>query len=84
LTVPRSSRAGGAFKSRDAAGGAGVKLGLFAKKATDPVCGMKVDPQSAKWKFDHEGTAYYFCGSGCMQRFQENPAKFLASGPTGM
>ncbi|HEX9708920.1 MAG TPA: YHS domain-containing protein [Candidatus Thermoplasmatota archaeon] len=57
---------------------------LFAKKETDPVCGMKVDPQTAKWRTEHDGTTYSFCSSGCKLRFEENPGKFLASGPTGM
>jgi Cu+-exporting ATPase len=59
-------------------------MGLFGKKAKDPVCGMSVDLATAKYKFEHEGTPYYFCSGGCMARFADNPGKFLASGPTGM
>ncbi len=59
-------------------------MGLFGKKETDPVCGMKVDPATAKFKHEHAGKTYYFCGPGCQARFAENPDKFLASGPTGM
>ncbi|HEX4893085.1 MAG TPA: YHS domain-containing protein, partial [Hyphomicrobiaceae bacterium] len=27
----------------------------------DPVCGMTVDPATAKHSHTHEGTTYYFC-----------------------
>ena len=55
-------------------------MGLFgAKKETDPVCHMSVDAQTAKWKSDHEGKTYYFCGPGCKQKFDANPYKFLGS-----
>ncbi len=47
-------------------------------QATDPVCGMKVDPQSAKASFEHGGVTYYFCCDGCRTRFQADPAKYLA------
>ncbi len=45
--------------------------------ATDPVCGMKVDPASAAGKADFEGKTYYFCSKHCLQSFQKEPAKFL-------
>src|ERR1043165_2690218 len=35
----------------------------------DPVCGMRVDPESARAKglvLTHEGRDYVFCGKGCM------------------
>ncbi len=47
-------------------------------KATDPVCGMTVDPSSAKHVFEHEGVTYYFCCAGCWTKFQSDPAKYLA------
>ncbi|MDV3278564.1 MAG: YHS domain-containing protein [Nitrososphaerales archaeon] len=34
--------------------------------ATDPVCKMRVDEKSARFKSDHKGTTYYFCSAGCM------------------
>ena len=36
-----------------------------AKTATDPVCGMKVDPATSKHRFDDDGTTYHFCSAGC-------------------
>ncbi|MCU1270329.1 MAG: Lead, cadmium, zinc and mercury transporting ATPase [Acidobacteriaceae bacterium] len=43
----------------------------------DPVCGMTVDPATAKAKVEHAGRTYYFCCSGCAQKFQSNPDEYL-------
>jgi P-type Cu+ transporter len=42
----------------------------------DPVCGMTVNPKSAKAKLNHEGKLYHFCSSGCAQRFEKTPEKY--------
>lgn len=42
----------------------------------DPVCGMVVQPGWAAWTY--QGTQYFFCCDGCLQRFQKEPAKFLS------
>lgn len=44
----------------------------------DPVCGMDVDPATAKHKADHAGTTYYFCSAGCRTKFEAAPSKYLA------
>jgi len=46
--------------------------------ATDPVCGMKVDPQSAAGMHEHEGVKYYFCSKHCLSAFQADPGRYLA------
>jgi Cu+-exporting ATPase len=43
----------------------------------DPVCGMSVDPESAR-RFEHAGHDYFFCGERCRVRFREDPESFLA------
>jgi Cu+-exporting ATPase len=43
----------------------------------DPVCGMTVDPSTAKHRHDHDGNSYYFCGAGCKTKFAANPEKYL-------
>lgn len=48
------------------------------RKHIDPVCGMTVEPESAAGSFEHEGTIYYFCSKGCLEKFKGDPAKFLA------
>jgi Cu+-exporting ATPase len=45
--------------------------------ATDPVCGMKVDPATAQHKASHKGSEYFFCSKGCREKFIADPKKFL-------
>lgn len=47
------------------------------KQAVDPVCGMLVDPSSARWTHKHEGVDYYFCAPGCHKAFSSDPAAHL-------
>ncbi len=37
----------------------------------DPVCGMTVDPATAAAHRIRDGVDYWFCGSGCAERFDE-------------
>ncbi len=37
--------------------------------ATDPVCGMKVHPQSAAAVVEREGEKFYFCSTHCRDKF---------------
>jgi YHS domain-containing protein len=39
-------------------------------KEIDPVCKMKVDPNTAKNILKFEGKNYYFCGKGCLEKFK--------------
>jgi Cu+-exporting ATPase len=43
----------------------------------DPVCGMAVDPATAKHRADYRGQTYYFCASGCRAKFVADPQKYL-------
>src|ERR1700761_3847244 len=49
------------------------------KIAKNPICGMPVDPQKAAATIEYEGHSYYFCSKGCATKFQQNPAKYLAT-----
>ena len=46
--------------------------------ATDPVCGMKVDPAVSKHRFEHDGRMFYFCSARCREKFVAAPASYLA------
>jgi Cu+-exporting ATPase len=46
--------------------------------AIDPVCGMKVNPATAKNRLSHEGHEYLFCGARCRERFAADPVKYLS------
>jgi P-type Cu+ transporter len=52
-----------------------------AHRAKDPVCGMTVDPATARHRADHAGRTHYFCSAGCRAKFVADPAKYLASAP---
>jgi Cu+-exporting ATPase len=48
----------------------------------DPVCGMSVDPRTAKGgSLTHEGVAYFFCNPRCREKFAANPAAYLDAPP---
>ncbi|MBZ5651974.1 MAG: heavy metal translocating P-type ATPase [Acidobacteriia bacterium] len=52
-----------------------------ATTVKDPVCGMKVEPSTAKHTFDHAGKTYYFCCSHCREKFRTRPEDYLAPRP---
>ncbi len=41
--------------------------------ATDPVCGMPVDPHTAKHCAEHDEQTYYFCSVRCHDKFVAEP-----------
>jgi Cu+-exporting ATPase len=45
----------------------------------DPVCGMKVNPATARGgSFEHAGHTYHFCNPKCRERFAADPEKYLS------
>jgi YHS domain-containing protein len=49
-------------------------------EATDPACGMTVDPGSptaAGRTAEHEGQTYYFCSKGCILEFRDDAERYL-------
>jgi Cu+-exporting ATPase len=47
----------------------------------DPVCGMNVDPGSAKHSAEYGGRTYYFCGQGCTTKFAADPVSYIGEKP---
>jgi Cu+-exporting ATPase len=45
-------------------------------ESTDPVCGMSVDPATARQQADYQGKTYYFCCDGCKGKFEANPDQY--------
>ncbi len=45
--------------------------------ATDPVCGMKVDPAKSAHRHAHDGRDYVFCSAGCRGKFAADPERYL-------
>ncbi len=53
-------------------------------KQKDPVCGMDVNPATARFKALHNEKEYFFCCAGCLAKFQANPEKILSAPPKPM
>jgi YHS domain-containing protein len=45
--------------------------------ARDPVCGMTVDEETAKWTSEYQGKTYYFCNERCKLGFEKAPSRFV-------
>ncbi|MGE8942097.1 heavy metal translocating P-type ATPase [Leptospira interrogans] len=43
----------------------------------DPVCGMTVNPHTAKHRADYKGRTYYFCAARCKTKFEADPELYL-------
>ena len=48
--------------------------------ATDPVCGMAVNPAKAAGHMDHSGKTYFFCSVHCLGNFKADPARYAHEG----
>src|SRR6202158_5519524 len=53
-------------------------------KQKDPVCGMDVNPATARFKALYNEKEYFFCSAGCLAKFQANPEKILSAPPQPM
>ena len=53
------------------------ETGEESATATDPVCGMSVDPLAGKPSAEYRGVTYHFCCERCHTRFVVNPESFL-------
>jgi xanthine dehydrogenase accessory factor len=66
---PRPSGRG----SADSAPSSSLATGL------DPVCQMTVAAVESSLHLDHGGTLYWFCGSGCLRAFANDPTSYLSA-----
>jgi len=55
-----------------------------AKTAKDPVCGMDVEITPDALKYEYKGTMFYFCNPRCLERFGQEPEKYLAKENTAV
>ena len=51
--------------------------------AKDPVCGMKVNEETAVSMSEYNGQTYYFCCPGCKDSFDKESEKYLGNEPAG-
>jgi len=57
--------------------GAGCCGGGSSGVVKDPVCGMTVDPATARHRTEHQGEPFFFCSAGCKTKFEADPEKYL-------
>jgi len=50
----------------------------------DPVCGMNVNPETAKYTAEHSGKKYYFCCGGCADKFISHPQSYANKASSGL
>ena len=60
-----------------AAAGTAAPAVMLPEVSIDPVCGMEVDPATARFSAEHDGATYWFCAAGCQRRFEEDPLVYL-------
>lgn len=53
-------------------------FGLF-QKVTDPVCKMEGKKNETKFSSEYHGIKYYFCSENCLNKFKEEPEKYLVA-----
>ncbi len=52
---------------------------LAGGMVVDPVCGMTVNPATAKQTSMHDGRKFHFCGAGCKAKFDAAPVTYLGA-----
>jgi Cu+-exporting ATPase len=50
---------------------------IFSRKATDPVCGMTIDPEHSDLTACEQGQLYHFCAESCRRAFEADPRKYI-------
>lgn len=50
---------------------------IMKPMTVDPVCGMQVEPATAAFTLEYEGTRYAFCCGCCMRAFKAEPKRHL-------
>ena len=49
----------------------------------DPVCGMTVNPATAKYRAQYAAETYFFCSEGCWKKFTASPQTYVAANAAG-
>lgn len=49
----------------------------------DPVCNMEIDPAQAAGQATYQGRTYYFCSEECLQKFQQDPDRYVGTNTGG-
>src|SRR5262245_807467 len=54
------------------------RAGAPAGTVKDRVCGMSVDPHTAKYTAVHAGRTHFFCSARCRDKFIASPTQYLS------
>ena len=54
-----------------------IKMQDLVPLVHDPVCGMRLSPKTASFNYSYSKEIYYFCASGCLKKFNENPKIYV-------
>jgi len=65
------------YQDSDLADELTLKMNDLVPLVHDPVCQMRLSPKTASFSHQHHDEVYYFCASGCMKKFKENPGKYV-------
>lgn len=49
----------------------------FLPLVHDPVCQMRISPKLASYATTHQNHNYFFCAAGCLEKFTNNPEKYI-------
>ncbi len=52
--------------------------------ARDPICGMEVAEETAKWSIEHGDKRWFFCCKSCLTRFEADPSKYDGTSSAGL
>ena len=52
---------------------------MSTAQVTDPVCGMRIDPNTAAATRDANGQRYYFCSTACAEQFDREPNRYTSA-----
>ncbi|TAK68261.1 MAG: heavy metal translocating P-type ATPase [Actinomycetota bacterium] len=58
-------------------------MGTQLPSVTDPVCGMQVDPATAREHVTYDGHTTYFCSASCRATFEADPSRHVAAPADG-
>jgi YHS domain-containing protein len=48
----------------------------------DPVCGMEINSNDAFAKREHMGQTFYVCSQSCVDQFDKDPHRYMATSAT--
>ena len=53
------------------------KMADLVPLTTDPVCAMRISPKTSAFVYKDKGIRFFFCGSGCFEKFKKNPIRYM-------